>query len=76
MDSRMLIIDVDPTTGEMFPVMPEDHYAETDGYNTPPIDMTRPQRRRFRTLNKKYRKTMPVQLAWAEALKAAMKVRA
>ncbi|WP_323768157.1 hypothetical protein [Antarctobacter sp.] len=73
--THLLVIDIDPTTGEVFPVMPDEHRSDTDGYNTPPVPMTRAQRCRFKTLNKKYRKTMPPELAWYHAVAEAMEVR-
>jgi hypothetical protein len=67
MDSDFLVYDVDPDSGALIPVTPEQHHMETEGYNVPPLPMPRPQRRRWQKVLKKYRKTMSPSLAWHRA---------
>lgn len=72
----MIYLDLDVKTGKYTPVTPEQAREESDGFNTPPFEMTRAQRQRFRTVNRKMRKTMSEGRAYFEALKAAMQVKA
>ena len=67
MDTEFLVFDVDPTTGEVFPVTPEEHRDDTSGFTTPPVPMPRGQRRRWQRLLSKYRKTMSPARAWHRA---------
>lgn len=67
MQTDMLFFDVDPMTGAMTPVSPEQQHIESEGYNVPPVPMPRPMRRRWQKLLTKYRKTMSPALAWHRA---------
>jgi hypothetical protein len=67
MDTDLLVFDVDPASGNITPVLPEHHHLETEGYSVPPVPMSRPQRRRWQKLLKKYRKTMSPAHAWYRA---------
>lgn len=70
----MMYLDIDLKTGKVTPVTPQQQREETDGFNTPPVEMTRAQRQRFRTVNRKLRKKMSDGRAYYEAHKAAMEV--
>lgn len=71
--TNLIVFDYDPVAKTYTPVTPEEYCAETEGYTVPDVPMTRRQRRRFQALNKKFRETMPPELAFYYAKSGAMR---
>ncbi|MFU1479064.1 hypothetical protein ACM25N_15675 [Roseovarius sp. C7] len=70
--TNLIVFNYDPVAKTYTPVTPEEYCADTEGYSVPDVPMTRPQRRRFQALNRKYRESMTPELAFHYAKVDAM----